>query len=193
MARDSSRYGDPRPMNRLVQGDVGCGKTVVALHALVMACGSGCQTGADGSHRNLKEQHYLNLRPPRGGWFQGRAAHERGRVKDRQAVFTQLASGEAQVAIGTHALIQKNVAFDKLGLVVVDEQHKFGVLQRKSLLGQRISTGCAGNDGHADSSHLGDDCLWRSGRFSHRYVATWSQAGADHALLEGQRHKLGSW
>lgn len=124
-----------RPMNRLVQGDVGCGKTVVALHALVMACGSGCQTALMAPTEILAEQHYLNLRPLlEAVGFKAVLLTSGGKAKDRQAVFTQLASGEAQVAIGTHALIQKNVAFDKLGLVVVDEQHKFGVLQRKSLL-----------------------------------------------------------
>ncbi|MGC3976448.1 MAG: ATP-dependent DNA helicase RecG [Nitrospira sp.] len=124
-----------RPMNRLVQGDVGCGKTVVALHALVMACGSGCQTAVMAPTEILAEQHYLNLRPLlEAVGFKAVLLTSGGKAKDRHAVLTQLASGEAQVAIGTHALIQKKVTFAKLGLVVVDEQHKFGVLQRKSLL-----------------------------------------------------------
>jgi ATP-dependent DNA helicase RecG len=124
-----------RPMNRLVQGDVGSGKTIVALHALVMACGSGCQTALMVPTEILAEQHYLNLKP----LLEAVGLHavlltSGGKAKDRHAVLTRLASGEAQVAIGTHALIQKKVAFAKLGLVVVDEQHKFGVLQRKTLL-----------------------------------------------------------
>ncbi len=124
-----------RPMNRLVQGDVGSGKTVVALHALVMACGSGCQTALMAPTEILAEQHYLNLRPLLDAvGFKAVLLTSGGKAKDRHAVLTQLASGDAQVAIGTHALIQKKVAFARLGLVVVDEQHKFGVLQRKTLL-----------------------------------------------------------
>lgn len=124
-----------RPMNRLVQGDVGSGKTVVALHALVMACGSGCQTALMAPTEILAEQHYLNLKPLlEAVGFKTGLLTSGGTAKDRRAVLAQLASGEVQVAIGTHALVQKNVTFAKLGLVVVDEQHKFGVLQRKTLI-----------------------------------------------------------
>ncbi len=124
-----------RPMNRLVQGDVGSGKTAVALHALVLACGSGYQVALMAPTEILAEQHYRNLSGPlqalglrailvRGG--------DKASVKKSQA--EQLASGEIQAAIGTHALIQQGVRFKNLGLAVVDEQHKFGVLQRKSLI-----------------------------------------------------------
>lgn len=124
-----------RPMNRLVQGDVGSGKTIVALHALVMACGSGCQTALMVPTEILAEQHYLNLRPLLEAiGLKAVLLTSSGKANDRKAVFAQLASGEAQVVIGTHALIQKKVTFAKLGLVVIDEQHKFGVLQRKTLL-----------------------------------------------------------
>jgi ATP-dependent DNA helicase RecG len=125
----------PRPMNRLVQGDVGSGKTVVALHAIVMACGSGYQSALMAPTEILAEQHYRNLCGTldalglkvallRGG--------DKAAVKKTQSAL--LASGQIQVAIGTHALIQKGVAFKNLGLAVVDEQHKFGVLQRKTLI-----------------------------------------------------------
>ncbi|MCE3223937.1 MAG: recG [Nitrospira sp.] len=124
-----------RPMNRLVQGDVGSGKTVVALHALVMACGSGCQTALMVPTEILAEQHYLNLKPLlEGVGLQAVLLTSGGKTKERTEKLKQLASGTAQVAIGTHALIQKQVQFAKLGLVIVDEQHKFGVLQRKTLL-----------------------------------------------------------
>lgn len=124
-----------RPMNRLVQGDVGSGKTVVALHALVLACGAGYQTALMAPTEILAEQHYLNLKSTlealgltvvllKGG----------GKAKDRKEMLKRLANGEAQVAIGTHALIQKDVTFANLALAIVDEQHKFGVLQRKTLL-----------------------------------------------------------
>ncbi|MBH0202794.1 MAG: ATP-dependent DNA helicase RecG [Nitrospira sp.] len=125
----------PRPMNRLVQGDVGSGKTAVALHALVMACGSGYQAALMAPTEILAEQHYRNL----SGTLQALGLRttlvrggEKSSVKKTQA--EQLASGEIQVAIGTHALIQQGVQFKNLGLAVVDEQHKFGVLQRKTLI-----------------------------------------------------------
>ena len=125
----------PRPMNRLVQGDVGSGKTAVALHAMVMACGSGYQAALMAPTEILAEQHHRNLSEMlqalglrtillRGG--------DKASVKKAQA--EQLATGQIQVAIGTHALIQQGVRFKNLGLAVVDEQHKFGVLQRKTLI-----------------------------------------------------------
>jgi ATP-dependent DNA helicase RecG len=124
-----------RPMNRLVQGDVGSGKTVVALHALVMACGSGCQTALMVPTEILAEQHYLNLAPLlEAVGLKAVLLTSGGKAKDRNETLKQLESGAAQVAIGTHALIQKKVRFARLGLVIVDEQHKFGVLQRKTLL-----------------------------------------------------------
>ncbi len=123
-----------KPMNRLVQGDVGSGKTVVALHAMVMACGSGYQAALMAPTEILAEQHYRNLSKLLDGLGLKTAllrGSDKAAVKKSQ--LTGLASGEIQVAIGTHALIQKGVKFHTLGLVVVDEQHKFGVLQRKTL------------------------------------------------------------
>ena len=125
----------PRPMNRLVQGDVGSGKTAVALQAIVMACGSGYQAALLAPTEILAEQHYRNLSEVfqelglktvlvRGG--------EKASVKSAQA--EQLAAGDIQVAIGTHALLQQGVTFKNLGLAVIDEQHKFGVLQRKMMI-----------------------------------------------------------
>ncbi|HMS84986.1 MAG TPA: ATP-dependent DNA helicase RecG [Nitrospira sp.] len=125
----------PRPMNRLVQGDVGSGKTAVALQAIVMACGSGYQAALMAPTEILAEQHYRNLSGllkvlglqtalVRGG--------EKASVKNAQA--EQLASGDIHVAIGTHALLQQDVTFKNLGLAVIDEQHKFGVLQRKAMI-----------------------------------------------------------
>ncbi|MFZ3012127.1 MAG: ATP-dependent DNA helicase RecG [Nitrospira sp.] len=125
----------PRPMNRLVQGDVGSGKTAVALHALVLAGGSGYQAALMAPTEILAEQHYRNL----SGMLQALGLQttlvrggEKSSVKKIQA--EQLASGEIHVAIGTHALLQQGVQFKNLGLAVVDEQHKFGVLQRKTLI-----------------------------------------------------------
>ena len=124
-----------RPMNRLIQGDVGCGKTVVALLAMVTACGSGCQAVLMVPTEILAEQHYLNMRRLLEGLgLKAVLLTGGGTPKTRAAVRKQIESGEAQVAIGTHALIQKHVQFARLGLVVIDEQHKFGVLQRRTLL-----------------------------------------------------------
>ncbi|MBD0315619.1 MAG: ATP-dependent DNA helicase RecG [Nitrospiraceae bacterium] len=125
----------PKPMNRLVQGDVGSGKTVVALHAIVMACGSGYQAALMAPTEILAEQHYRNLATPLEA-LGLKVLLMRGSDKaaTKKAQGAQLQCGEVQVAIGTHALIQKGVAFKNLGLTVVDEQHKFGVLQRKMLI-----------------------------------------------------------
>lgn len=124
-----------RPMNRLLQGDVGSGKTMVALHAIVIACGSGCQAALMVPTEILAEQHFANLTP---------ILEELGlqpilvtggrRYKGRAESLRKLQSGAAHVAIGTHALLQDDVCFASLGLAVIDEQHKFGVLQRKTLM-----------------------------------------------------------
>lgn len=124
-----------RPMNRLIQGDVGCGKTAVALHALVMACGSGYQAALMVPTEILAEQHGYTLR----GLLEQLGLSVAvltggGRVKERAAALAKIKSGHTQVVIGTHALIQKGVTFAKLGLAVIDEQHRFGVLHRKTLI-----------------------------------------------------------
>ncbi|MBA2253094.1 MAG: ATP-dependent DNA helicase RecG [Nitrospirales bacterium] len=127
--------GVDRPMNRLVQGDVGCGKTIVALHAMLMACGSGYQAALMAPTEILAEQHSLNLRDLiHDLGLTSVLLKSGGPAKGKAAVLQQIQTGEAQIVIGTHALIQKKVHFNKLGLAVVDEQHKFGVLQRKTLL-----------------------------------------------------------
>jgi len=125
----------PRPMNRLVQGDVGSGKTVVALHAITMACGSGYQAALMAPTEILAEQHYRNL----SGMLETLGlktilVRGSGKASVKRVQQEQLASGDVQVAIGTHALLQQKVKFKCLGLAVVDEQHKFGVLQRKMLI-----------------------------------------------------------
>jgi len=124
-----------RPMNRLVQGDVGCGKTIVALHAMLVACGSGYQAALMAPTEILAEQHYLSLR----GLIHDLGLtsvllKSGGPATAKTAVLDKIQTGEAQIVVGTHALIQKKVQFKQLGLVVVDEQHKFGVVQRKTLV-----------------------------------------------------------
>jgi len=124
-----------QPMNRLIQGDVGCGKTVVALMAMVIACGSGYQAALMVPTEILAEQHYLNLRPLLDALgLTALLLKNGGSAKAKAAALAQIEAGGAHVVIGTHALIQKGVQFARLGLAVIDEQHKFGVLQRKTLL-----------------------------------------------------------
>ncbi|TKB91097.1 MAG: ATP-dependent DNA helicase RecG [Nitrospira sp.] len=124
-----------KPMNRLVQGDVGSGKTIVAIQAMVLACGSGYQAALMAPTEILAEQHYRTMKKllePLG--LSVVLVSGGGRAAARKAVRGQVASGAAQVVIGTHAIVQQGVAFSKLGLAVVDEQHRFGVLQRKTLI-----------------------------------------------------------
>ena len=123
-----------RPMNRLVQGDVGSGKTMVAAAALLCAVRNGRQAALMAPTEILAEQHYKGLAPlleklgVKAVFLTGAM-----RVKERRAILEGLASGEAQVAIGTHALITADVVYHDLGLVVTDEQHRFGVAQRSAL------------------------------------------------------------
>ncbi|RMH06023.1 MAG: ATP-dependent DNA helicase RecG [Nitrospirae bacterium] len=125
----------PAPMNRLLQGDVGSGKTVVALYAMLVACGSGYQAALMAPTEILAEQHFLTMQ----GLLEALGIHVvlvkgGSTVRERDRILQRVRSGDAQIVIGTHALIQGTVQFAKLGLVIVDEQHKFGVLQRAALL-----------------------------------------------------------
>ena len=123
-----------RPMNRLVQGDVGSGKTMVAAAAMVCAARSGRQTALMAPTEILAEQHHKGLAPLLEGLgipcalLTGAA-----RAKERRAVLEGLESGRLQAVIGTHALISPDVTYRDLGLVVTDEQHRFGVGQRSAL------------------------------------------------------------
>ncbi len=127
----------PACMNRLLQGDVGCGKTIVALHAMVMACGSGYQSALMAPTEVLSEQHYWSLKPYFDALDISCVLLKGGQPGGERAVtLAGLKSGEAQIVVGTHALLQPDVHFAKLGLVIVDEQHKFGVLQRAILRGK---------------------------------------------------------
>ena len=123
-----------RPMNRLIQGDVGSGKTMVAAAALLCAVRNGKQAALMAPTEILAEQHYAGLAPLLEK-LGARCVLLTGAVKagERRAALAALADGTAQVAIGTHALITADVAYRDLGLVVTDEQHRFGVAQRSAL------------------------------------------------------------
>ncbi|GAB1408808.1 ATP-dependent DNA helicase RecG [Thermomonas brevis] len=130
--RDDLRQ--PRPMLRLVQGDVGSGKTVVAAMAALLAVADGRQAALMAPTELLAEQHLANLRgwlEPLGvrvGWLAGKVTG-----KARAQALEEVASGRAQVVVGTHALMQEGVDFHDLALAIVDEQHRFGVHQRLAL------------------------------------------------------------
>ncbi|MGH9405750.1 MAG: ATP-dependent DNA helicase RecG [Terriglobia bacterium] len=125
----------PHPMSRLLQGDVGSGKTIVSLEAAVVAMENGYQAALMAPTEILATQHYLyckRLLEPLGFRVDlltgSRTASGKSEVKER------LASGETQLAIGTHALIEPDVEFARLALAIVDEQHRFGVMQRYDLI-----------------------------------------------------------
>src|SRR5579862_7125072 len=123
-----------RPMVRLVQGDVGCGKTVVAAAAAARAAGSGLQVALMAPTELLAEQHFRNFQE----WFRPLGlpiALVSGSVaaRTRRSALEAIASGEVRIAVGTHALFQEGMDFKHLALVIVDEQHRFGVQQRLRL------------------------------------------------------------
>ena len=126
--------GRPHPMQRLLQGDVGSGKTVVAALAALQAVESGYQVAVMAPTEILAEQHYLKFSQwltPLGldvAWLAGALGR-----KEKRNQLERVASGEAKVAVGTHALFQERVEFHRLGLAIVDEQHRFGVHQRMAL------------------------------------------------------------
>ena len=127
----------PSPMRRLLQGDVGSGKTIVALQAMLIAIENGYQAALMAPTEILATQHYLGARK-----LLERATRPYGVTlltgsldpQHKRAARGRIARGEANLIIGTHALIEEKVEFDRLGLVVVDEQHRFGVLQRFRLM-----------------------------------------------------------
>ena len=132
----------PHPMMRLIQGDVGSGKTVVAATACLRTMASGVQAAVMAPTELLAEQHWQNFRD----WFRDAGAElawlsGSQRQAERRASLEAIASGTATLVIGTHALFQEGVTFKQLALVVIDEQHRFGVHQRMALRDKGISGG----------------------------------------------------
>ena len=126
--------GQPHPMQRLLQGDVGSGKTVVAALAMLRAVEAGHQAALMAPTEILAEQHWRKLAAwlaPLGievAWLSGSQ-----KKKDKLAAIAKVGAGETALVVGTHALIEENVEFTRLGLAIVDEQHRFGVRQRLAL------------------------------------------------------------
>lgn len=135
LAEIAADLRSPHPMHRLLQGDVGSGKTIVALVAMVIAVENGYQAAFMAPTEILAEQHWLTFkrllrrRPYAAEALTGGLAK-----RERAAALARIASGEARIVVGTHALIQEGVGFHRLGLAVIDEQHRFGVLQREDLM-----------------------------------------------------------
>ena len=134
----------PAPMNRLLQGDVGSGKTIVALEAAVIAIENGCQAVLMAPTEILAVQHYLSARRVLApGGYRVELLISGLKPAEKSAARERIRRGEAQLVIGTHALIEEQVEFHRLGFVAIDEQHRFGVLQRKKLMDKAASQGHA--------------------------------------------------
>ena len=128
------------PMNRLIQGDVGSGKTIVAVLAAAIVISHGSQVAVMAPTEILAEQHYssfLQFCKPANIKIALLIGNQKKAEKDK--VYSQLESGEIQLVVGTHALIQEGVTFQDLGMIIVDEQHRFGVEQRKALIDKGYS------------------------------------------------------
>jgi ATP-dependent DNA helicase RecG len=124
----------PQPMNRLLQGDVGSGKTIVALMAALVAMENGLQVAFMAPTEILAEQHFFNIRRLlERSRFRVALLTGATPARKRRETIAELAGGSIQMVIGTHALVQEEVAFRELGLAIIDEQHRFGVLQRATL------------------------------------------------------------
>ena len=134
----------PSPMNRLLQGDVGSGKTIIALQAAVIAIENGTQAALMAPTEILAVQHFLSARRilAKAG-YRVELLISGLKAAEKSAALGRIRTGEAQLVIGTHALIEDNVEFARLGFVAIDEQHRFGVLQRKRLMDKAAAHGHA--------------------------------------------------
>jgi len=153
------------PMLRLLQGDVGSGKTVVALEAMLIANEAGKQAAMLAPTEILARQHYETLRglaAPTGVEVALLTGRDKGRA--RESILMGLMDGSIQIVVGTHALFQDTVGYKDLALVVIDEQHRFGVRQRSALFTPGESAAYAGDDCHPDSAHAYAGAIWRDGR-----------------------------
>ena len=170
----STEIAATRPMNRMLQGEVGSGKTIVSVLAMLQMIDAGYQCALLAPTEVLAAQHARSVRDVLGplamaGQLGGaenatRVALLTGSMSTQQKrqVRDEVASGEAGIVIGTHALLQEGVDFKRLGMVVVDEQHRFGVEQRDRLRA-KAPAGCdaasAGDDGNPDPAHRRADGL----------------------------------
>ncbi|MGQ9465697.1 MAG: ATP-dependent DNA helicase RecG [bacterium] len=135
-----SDMSKPHPMNRLIQGDVGSGKTVVALYALLIAVENGYQGAMMVPTEILAEQHYLNHYEMLNN-IGVKSVLLTSSIKGsaREEIINQIQNSEAKIIFGTHALIEENIDFKNLGLAIIDEQHRFGVMQRAALINKGVN------------------------------------------------------
>lgn len=147
----------PSPMRRLLQGDVGSGKTIVAFQAAIIAIQNGYQVALMAPTEILATQHYLSARRilEKAGYEIVLLTGSQEEVRKRETR-RKIARNDVQLVIGTHALIQETVEFARLGLVIVDEQHRFGVMQRFKLMKK---TAAESPDGHSQAPPLEPDTL----------------------------------
>ena len=160
---------EPRPMNRLLQGDVGSGKTIVAAEAAVIAIENGYQVAVLAPTEILAAQHGIYFRQilSKLGYvtvlLTGSSSN-----REKAQLKKLVAEGLAHVAVGTHALLEKDVEFKKLGLAIVDEQHRFGVMQRLGLVQKGVHPDVLVMTATPIPRTLAMTRLWRSGRFCDR-------------------------
>jgi ATP-dependent DNA helicase RecG len=130
----------PHPMNRLLQGEVGSGKTIVSLISMLIAVDNGYQAALMAPTEILADQHYRNITRQLEGLGVTPVLLLGGqKKKERDEILARIADGEAHIIIGTHAILEENVRIPKLGLAVIDEQHRFGVAQRSKLINKSQS------------------------------------------------------
>ena len=160
-------------MNRLLQGDVGSGKTVVAALATGMIVSNGSQAAIMAPTSILAEQHYRNFTRLLAG---ENGILEEGQIRlligdtseaEKEAIRVGLAEGAIKIVIGTHTIIEEPVVFQDLQFAVIDEQHRFGVEQRAALRTQGYQSPSVGDDRHAHPAFPGADVIWRPGFIHH--------------------------
>ena len=172
-------------MNRLLQGDVGSGKTVVALYAMLLAVAHGYQAVLMAPTEILARQHALTIRRLLTGSQVRRAELTGGMpAKQRAALLEEIAAGRIDLVVGTQAILQEDVRFAKLGLVVIDEQHKFGVRQRADAETFGPRSALPGDDRHAHPADDHHDALRRPGRLD---LERQPAGAAEGQYLSGRR------
>ena len=159
-------------MNRLLQGDVGSGKTIVAIQAAMLAMDNGYQVALMAPTEILATQHYLYIKELlRPLPYEVELLISARKASEKAALKTRIAQGATNLVVGTHALIEEDVDFARLGLVVVDEQHRFGVLQRYQLIRKGLTPDVLVMTATPIPRTLGADPLRRSRFLRHRRAA----------------------
>jgi ATP-dependent DNA helicase RecG len=170
----------PQPMNRLLQGDVGAGKTIVALMAALVAMEDGLQAAFMALTEILAEQHFFNIRRLlESSRFRLMLLTGATPAKKRREILAELAGGSMQMVIGTHALVQEDVAFRELGLAIIDEQHPLRRAAARDAARQGAAPRRARHDRHAHSTDAGAHDVRRSRRLGHARNAAGPPADRD--------------